>query len=68
MDTPHISYSLRLQLAGETVHIVGRRDRMRVCNYITLIMQACTLTYKCGGSFLQYVELYLLTGEYLQIQ
>ena len=68
MDTTHISYSLRLQLAGETVHIVGRRDRMQVCNYITLIMQACTLTCKWGGSFLQNVKLYLLTGEYLQIQ
>ena len=67
MDTTHISYSLRLQLAGEAVHIVGRRDRMRVCNYITL-MQGRTLTCKWGGSFLQNVELYLLTGEYLQIQ
>ena len=28
LDTTHISYSLRFQLAGETVHIVGRRDRM----------------------------------------
>ena len=48
MDTPHISYSLRLQLAGETVHIVGRRDRIQVCNYITLIMQACYADLQMG--------------------